>query len=125
MIDDLENVSNKLSGVDFLDNSRLKKYFDGSEMITLVSQLGRFYLNNSTHILTVLGDGNPERYIIFNQNQDELRTNGGFPGSVITFTLYKGNILDLRKDDVYYYDWNLYPYKEVPPPGLALLSSNF
>ena len=73
----------------------------------------------------MLGHDEPERYLILNQNRDELRANGGFPGSVITFTLYKGNILDYRSDDVYYYDWNLYPYKEVPPPGLALLSNNY
>lgn len=73
----------------------------------------------------MLGDTLPQRYLILNQNQDELRANGGFPGSVITFSLYKGNIQDFRKDDVYYYDWNLFPYKEVPPPGLALLSNNF
>ncbi len=73
----------------------------------------------------MLGHDEPERYLVLNQNRDELRANGGFPGSVITFTFYKGNILDYRSDDVYYYDWNLYPYKEVPPPGLALLSNNY
>lgn len=26
---------------------------------------------------------------------------------------------------MYYYDWNLYPYKETPPPGLVLLSDNY
>jgi len=73
----------------------------------------------------MLGHDEPQRYIIFNQNRDEIRANGGFPGSVITFTLYKGNVLDYRTDDVYYYDWNLYPYKEVPPPGVALLTDNY
>ncbi len=43
----------------------------------------------------------------------------------MTFTLYKGNILDYRADDVYYYDWNLYPYKTTPPPGIALLTENY
>lgn len=44
---------------------------------------------------------------------------------MITFTLFRGNILDFRTDDVYYYDWNLYPFKELPPPGLALISGNY
>lgn len=77
-------------------------------------------------ILTeMLGHKSPQRYMIFNQNRDEIRTNGGFPGSIISFTVYKGNILDYRTDDVYYYDWNLYPHKETPPPGIALLTDNY
>ena len=73
----------------------------------------------------LLGANSPERYIIFNQNRDEIRTNGGFPGSIITFTMFKGNISDYRTDDVYYYDWNLYPFKELPPPGLALITGTY
>lgn len=84
-----------------------------------------FYESHEKNILQMLGHDEPQRYIIFNQNRDEIRANGGFPGSVITFTLYKGNVLDYRTDDVYYYDWNLYPYKEVPPPGVALLTDNY
>lgn len=26
---------------------------------------------------------------------------------------------------MYYYDWNLYPYKEIPPPGIALLTDSY
>lgn len=74
------------------------------------------YKDSEDDILTMLGHYSPNRYIIFNQNRDEIRANGGFPGSIITFTLYKGNILDYRTDDVYYYDWNLFPHKETPPP---------
>ena len=66
-------------------------------------------------MLALLGADTPERYIILNQNRDEIRANGGFPGSVITFTIFRGNISDYRTDDVYYYDWNLYPFKEAPP----------
>ncbi len=84
-----------------------------------------FILKNQTAVLKMLGHDEPVRYMIFNQNRDEIRANGGFPGSIIALTLYKGNILDMRKDDIYYYDWNLYPYKEPPPPGLALLSNSY
>ena len=83
------------------------------------------YKNSQSEILTMLGNTVPQRYMIFNQNRDEIRANGGFPGSIISFTLYKGNILDYRTDDVYYYDWNLYPHKETPPPGIALLTNNY
>lgn len=37
----------------------------------------------------MLGSREPQRYIIFNQNRDEIRANGGFPGSIISFTMYK------------------------------------
>lgn len=83
------------------------------------------YTLHADGFLRLLGHEEPERYVIFNQNRDEIRANGGFPGTILSFTLYKGNILDYRKDDVYYYDWNLYPYKEIPPPGIALLTNNF
>jgi Protein of unknown function (DUF4012) len=82
-------------------------------------------LTNDTQIENMLGHTNPQRYIVFNQNRDEIRANGGFPGSILSFTLYKGNILDYHADDVYYYDWNLYPYKEIPPPGIALLTGSY
>jgi hypothetical protein len=82
-------------------------------------------LKNQKNILNMLGDTNPQRYIVFNQNRDEIRANGGFPGSILSFTMYKGNVLDYHGDDVYYYDWNLYPYKEIPPPGIALLTDSY
>ena len=49
----------------------------------------KWYLLHERDILALLGADTPERYIIFNQNRDEIRANGGFPGSVITFTVYK------------------------------------
>jgi hypothetical protein len=95
---------------------------------TLLSRGMRYFtygMSHKTELLDFLGHDEPVRYLVFNQNRDEIRAGGGFPGSVIVFTLYKGNILDLRRDDIYYYDWNLYPYKEPPPPGLALLTDNY
>jgi len=59
-----------------------------------------------------------------NQNNDEIRASGGFPGSAIYVELYKGAIRSWGKKDIYEYDWNLYPYKELPPAGLALISPN-
>ena len=53
-------------------------------------------INNQKDVLNMLGHTNPQRYIVFNQNRDEIRANGGFPGSILSFTLYKGNILDYR-----------------------------
>jgi hypothetical protein len=104
-------LSNKMHDVGVL-LSRWMKYFS-------------YAIEHKTELLTFLGHDEPIRYLILNQNRDEIRANGGFPWSVIALTLYKGNILDMRRDDVYYYDWNLYPYKESPPPGLTLLTGNY
>ena len=93
--------------------------------LSRVASILDWSIKNQTDILNMLGDINPQRYIVFNQNRDEIRANGGFPGSILSFTLYKGNILDYHADDVYYYDWNLYPYKEIPPPGIALLTDTY
>ncbi len=94
------------------------------QTLSRVASLLDWSLANDTRVENMLGHINPQRYIVFNQNRDEIRANGGFPGSILSFTLYKGNILDYHADDVYYYDWNLYPYKEIPPPGIALLTGN-
>ncbi len=93
--------------------------------ISSIANLLDWSLKNDKTIENMLGHTNPQRYIVFNQNRDEIRANGGFPGSILSFTFYKGNILDYHGDDVYYYDWNLYPYKEIPPPGIALLTGNY
>lgn len=93
--------------------------------ISRLASLLDWSLKNEKNILNILGHTNPQRFIVFNQNRDEIRTNGGFPGSILSFTLYKGNILDYHQDDVYYYDWNLFPYKEIPPPGIALLTDSY
>lgn len=108
-----------------IDSEIGEKVQKAAELLSSVSKVMDFYLREETNIIKMLGGEEPQRYMVLNQNRDEIRANGGFPGSVIAFTLYKGNILDLRTDDIYYYDWNLYPYKEVPPPGLALLSNNY
>ncbi len=95
------------------------------QTITRLAGILDWALKNQKDILNMLGHTNPQRYIVFNQNRDEIRANGGFPGSILSFTLYKGNVLDYHGDDVYYYDWNLYPYKEIPPPGIALLTDSY
>ncbi len=94
-------------------------------VIERLSVLLGWAVENQAEVLNMLGHTNPQRYIVFNQNRDEIRANGGFPGSILSFTIYKGNILDYHGDDVYYYDWNLYPYKEIPPPGIALLTDSY
>jgi hypothetical protein len=84
-----------------------------------------FVLTNFESILYALWDSKPQRYVFLNQNRDEIRASGGFPWSVITLELYKWAIQKYDKKDVYYYDWHLYPYKEVPPEWLNKISDNY
>lgn len=122
--DQVQQAANLYLGVTG-DNEIAQKVHRVGSGLAKVSTYLSWYFDHEENVLTMLGDSNPTRYMVLNQNRDEIRANGGFPGTVMTFTLYKGNILDYRKDDVYYYDWNLYPYKEQPPPGLALLTDNY
>ncbi|MFZ3232181.1 MAG: DUF4012 domain-containing protein [Patescibacteria group bacterium] len=69
-------------------------------------------------MLTALGNEAPQRYLVLNQNRDELRATGGFPGSAVFVEFYKGRLSKYEKKDIYYYDWHLFPYAEKAPPGL-------
>lgn len=64
-------------------------------------------------------------YLILNQNRDELRANGGFPGSAVEITLYKGKLEKYVKKDIYFYDWHLFPYGETPPPGIDQIAKTW
>jgi hypothetical protein len=123
--DALDRAGNAYQQAETLDHPRAGEIAHIGRGIEKLAGALDFYLKNKEDILRLIGKDAPERYIILNQNRDEIRTNGGFPGSVISFTVFRGNIEDFRTDDVYYYDWNLYPFQEVPPPGLALLSDNY
>ncbi len=76
-------------------------------------------------ILAILGNKKPMNYLILNQNRDELRANGWFPGSAIEITLYKGKLEKYVKKDIYYYDWHLFPYGEIPPPGINQIAKTW
>lgn len=121
----LEKAGKSYIEAENIDHPRASEITHIGRAFLSIAALLRGYIASESDVLALLGADTPERYIVFNQNRDEIRANGGFPGSIITFTLFRGNILDFRTDDVYYYDWNLYPFKELPPPGLALISGNY
>ncbi len=123
--DSLQLAGNYYSEASGIDHSKAIDIAHVGRWLVKMSVFLDKYFQNQSDILALLWADKPERYIVFNQNRDEIRTNGGFPGSILTFTVFHGNIEDYRTDDVYYYDWNLYPWKEPPPPGLALLSENY
>ena len=65
----------------------------------------------------------PQKYLLLNQNRDELRANGGFPGSAVELNFYKGRLESMIKRDIYFYDWHLFPHGETPPPGIDQITN--
>lgn len=123
---DLGRALSYYAGIESLGNPLFDEKLEKNMQSLLgIKEILSFSLSHFDDIMRMLGDTKPERYMILNQNQDELRANGGFPGSILSFELYKGRVQKFEKRDVYDYDWKLYPYKETPPSGLEGYSGNF
>lgn len=95
-----------------------------SDLSALQTKL-RFFLSKFDTVMVALGDNRPERYLVLNQNRDELRATGGFPGSAVFIELYKGRIEKYEKKDIYYYDWHLFPLAPKSPPGIDRISEKW
>lgn len=121
----LNNAITYYSKIDSLpDKSLNSKFQTVMENLVKSSSILDYYIANEDILLEILWDKKPVRYLILNQNKDEIRANWGFPGSVITLELYKWNIKSYDKKDVYYYDWHITPYLETPPEWLNIISPN-
>lgn len=121
----LDSTINYYSQIDTLWNKDLDdKFQSGLENLIKLKKYINFYIKNKEYIFNFAWDTKPVRYLILNQNKDEIRANGGFPWSVITLELYKWSILNYDKKDVYYYDWHITPYMETPPEWLSIISPN-
>lgn len=121
----LNNAISYYSKIDSLPDKSLNWKFQlVMENLVKSSSILDYYIQNEDIILEILWDKKPVRYLILNQNKDEIRANWGFPGSVITLELYKWNIKSYDKKDVYYYDWHITPYRETPPEWLNIISPN-
>lgn len=78
------------AGIESLGNPILDEKFEKNMQSLLgIREIFTFSLSHFDDIMRLLGDTKPEQYMIINQNQDELRANGGFPGSILSFELYK------------------------------------
>lgn len=97
------------------DDAMQQKFTQAVEMIFFAKEAISLYESHQDALLTTLGDERPMRYLVLNQNRDELRASGGFPGSAIFIELYKGRISKYEKRDIYYYDWHLFPFAEAAP----------
>jgi hypothetical protein len=61
------------------DADRDRRIIDASDALGRLVAYGDFFLQYETDVLRMLGKDVPMRYIVFNQNRDEIRANGGFP----------------------------------------------
>lgn len=71
----------------------------------------------SQELPQALGFNNPRKYLLLNQNSNELRATGGFIGSFSIITLHKGQITDVFVDITQRIDGqNPKPSLELPAP---------
>lgn len=71
----------------------------------------------SQELPQALGFNNPRKYLLLNQNSNELRATGGFIGSFSVITLHKGQITDVFVDITQRIDGqNPKPSLELPAP---------
>jgi hypothetical protein len=64
----------------------------------------------------ILGDEEPQRYLVLFQNDGELRSTGGFLTAYALFTVDKGKITAERSEDIYVLDNSLTKIFPLPDP---------
>jgi|GEM_PF-1025502 len=63
---------------------------------------------------TLLGRDGPTRILLLNQNSDELRAGGGFPGTAFIIEFDAGKMTRFQFYDIYALDWHLRGYRPSP-----------
>jgi hypothetical protein len=79
-----------------------------------VSALWTNILKNEDIWYRVLGRDGPTRILLLNQNSDELRAGGGFPGTAFIIEFDAGRMTRFQFYDIYALDWNLRGYRPSP-----------
>ena len=62
----------------------------------------------------LLGKDGPTRILVLNQNSDELRAGGGFPGTAFLIEFDQGKMTHFSFQDIYTLDWHLHGYRPSP-----------
>jgi hypothetical protein len=75
-VSSLSNAGEIYSQAKGLDNSRAEEIAHIGRGITRATAILEKYFTYEKDILALLGADIPERYIVFNQNRDEIRANG-------------------------------------------------
>ncbi len=120
----LEEVMALLAEVDLSGTGYAQKFGEYTEKLGDLAALFQLWLDVKEPLLTALGDRYPQDYLVLLMNNDELRTGGGFIGSVAHLQLNDGRISRFDFEDVYELDNRYYDLVEVPTPELAFLPDN-
>ncbi len=72
----------------------------------IVNHLDSF-LKNKNIWYSILGKEKPTRILLLNQNSDELRAGGGFPGTAFLLEFDQGKMIHFSFQDIYALDWHL------------------
>lgn len=72
------------------------------------------FLKNKNVWYTLAGKEKPARILLLNQNSDELRAGGGFPGTAFIIEFDAGKMTRFEFKDIYALDWHLRGYRPSP-----------
>lgn len=64
-------------------------------------------MQNKNVWYTIFGRERPTRILLLNQNSDELRAGGGFPGTAFLLEFDGGRMTHFSFQDIYALDWHL------------------
>lgn len=93
------------------------------ELNSLTAVLAKFR-DQFPLLLAMLGDTDPQRYLVLLENSNEIRPGGGFIGSYMLLTLNDGYLDSRSFYDVYELD-NRYHKSIPPPPEIARLTDEW
>lgn len=80
------------------------------------------FLGNINTWYTLAGRDAPTRILLLNQNSDELRAGGGFPGTAFIIEFDGGRMTRFEFKDIYALDWQLVGYR-LSPEGINQFKS--
>ena len=81
--------------------------------------------NNYDAFLNLLWHNKTRKYVILLQNSDEIRSTWGFIWSLWELDIFRWKIKDFKTRDVYSYEWDIKPYRELPPEWINKITNNF
>ena len=117
---DIKNININLEKIKINKDSKyFSNYIFLKDIFWKLETIIITYKNNPQTILNILWDKKIKKYIILFQNNDELRATWGFPWSVWIISIYKWEIINFKKEDIYNLEWNINKnYKnKIPSPG--------
>lgn len=115
--DDLNKVN-----IDDLPAETQQQFADLKSKLPLVNTSLKNFLDYSQIFLDVLGYNGPRKYLFLFQNNQEMRSTGGFIGSYGILDISSGRVKKLFVDDIYNPDGQL-KARVIPPAPIQKMSA--